>query len=347
MTLSKPYVTPRGLLSGAVARDAVAAGRARALGDDLAFTAVELTDSTLSPTVQRTFLVHDCPATAQPWLKAYAHAPDAYAGLSLATPILMGVVNITPDSFSDGGRFLGTEAAIAHGRALVAAGAAIVDVGGESTRPGAVPVSNADEIARVVPVIRALANDGVLVSIDTRHAPVMEAALAAGARVVNDVTALEGKGALSAVARSRASVMLMHMQGEPQTMQEDPTYVWAPGDVFDYLQARIAACRAAGIDVSRIAVDPGIGFGKNDTHNAQIFDHLALYRALGCGVVLGASRKSFIGRMSRGEAASERLAGSLAAALHGVAHGARIVRVHDVAETRQAFAVARRLVAGV
>ncbi len=342
MILSAPYVTPRGLLTGAAARDALATGRARPLGDDAAFTALELTGGA----VQRMLLANDASTGAEPWLRAYAAAPKTFAGLSLRDPILMGVVNVTPDSFSDGGKFHAADAAIAHGRALIAEGAAIIDLGGESTRPGAAPVSIQDEIARVVPVVRALASEGALVSIDTRHAAVMAAALDAGARIVNDVTALEGEGSLAAVARTDACVMLMHMQGEPQTMQADPTYDWAPGDVFDYLQARIAACGTAGIARDRIAVDPGIGFGKNDTHNAQILDHLALYRALGCAVALGVSRKSFIGRMSRGEDAGARLAGSLAAALHGVAQGARIVRVHDVAETRQALAVARRMTRG-
>lgn len=346
MTLSKPYVTPRGLLTGASARDAVTGGRARALGKALAFTAIELTAADLSPVVQQTFLTGDCPASGYPWLEAFAHEPDSFAGLALAAPIVMGVVNVTPDSFSDGGQFASAETAIAHGRALLEAGAAIVDIGGESTRPGAAPVAVNEEIARVVPVVKALASSGACVSIDTRHAAVMEAAVAAGARIVNDVTALTGEGSLAAVARTNAAVILMHMQGEPRTMQDHPTYTWAPGDVFDALQARIAVCVAAGISRERLAIDPGIGFGKNDLHNAQILDHIALYRALGCAVVLGASRKSFIGRMSRGEGAGHRLAGSLAAALHGVSQGARIVRVHDVAETRQALAVAARIDAG-
>ncbi|MGE3475165.1 MAG: dihydropteroate synthase [Rhodospirillaceae bacterium] len=343
MFLTKPYVTPRGLLTGAPARDAVRGGRALALGKDLAFTAVELTDSTLSPTVQQTFLVKECPSASQPWLTAYAHAPETFAGLSLAAPLLMGVVNVTPDSFSDGGQFSAPTYAIAHGRALMEAGASIIDVGGESTRPGAAPVEVSEEIGRVVPVVRALANLGICVSIDTRHAAVMEAAISAGARIVNDVTALAGEGALAVVAKAKVAAILMHMQGEPRTMQDHPSYTWAPGDVFDFLEARLKACMAAGIARERLAVDPGIGFGKNDVHNAQILDHTALYRALKCPVVIGASRKSFIGRMSRGEDARHRLPGSLAAGLHGVFQGAQILRVHDVAETRQALAVAGRI----
>ncbi|MGE3333327.1 MAG: dihydropteroate synthase [Rhodospirillaceae bacterium] len=343
MTLSTPYVTPRGLLTGASARDAVAGGRAHALGKDRAFTAVELTNSALSPTVQQTFLVADCPADCRSWLTAYASDPHSFAGLSLAAPVLMGVVNVTPDSFSDGGQFSSPSYAVAHARALMEAGASIIDVGGESTRPGAAPVEIAEEVARVVPVVRALAELGACVSIDTRHAAVMEAAISVGARIVNDVTALTGVGALKAVAKANVAVILMHMQGEPRTMQDHPTYAWAPGDVFDFLAARLASCIAGGIPLERIAVDPGIGFGKNDAHNAQILDHTALYHALQCPVVIGASRKSFIGRMSRGEDAQHRLPGSLAAALHGVSQGAQILRVHDVAETRQALAVAGRI----
>jgi dihydropteroate synthase len=346
MTLSKPYATPRGFLFGGSARDAVANKRAIFYGKDRAFTAVELTNSDLSPLVQQTFLAVDCPPMSRPWLEALSFVPERFAGVSLDIPVLMGVLNVTPDSFSDGGQYATTDAAIAHGRALMEAGAQIIDVGGESTRPGAAPVEVAEEVRRVVPVVRALASAGVCISIDTRHASVMEAAIAAGARIVNDVTALTGEGSLAAVARAGVSVVLMHMQGDPRTMQDHPTYVWAPGDVFDYLGTRIEACIAAGIPRERIAVDPGIGFGKNDTHNTQIIDHLGLYRALGCPIVFAASRKSFIARMSKGEDPQHRLGGSLSAALSGLRHGARILRVHDVAETRQALAVAARIAQG-
>lgn len=346
MTLSRPYVTPRGFLFGASARDAVAAKRAIFYGTGRAFTAIELTDSTLSPLVQQTFLVGECPPASRPWLEALSHVPETFAGVSLADPVLMGVVNVTPDSFSDGGQFATERATIAHGQALLDAGAGIIDIGGESTRPGAAPVGLEEELARAIPVVRALAASGACVSIDTRHAPVMEAAIKAGARIVNDISALTGEGSLAVVARAGVSVILMHMQGEPQTMQAHPTYVWAPGDVFDYLQNRIIACVAAGIPRERIAVDAGIGFGKDDTHNTQIIDHLGLYRGLGCAVVFGASRKSFIARMSQGEDAQHRLGGSLSAALSGVRHGAKILRVHDVAETRQALAVAKRIAIG-
>ena len=343
MTLSSPYVTPRGLLSGASARSAVGKARACPLGGDLAFTAIEMTNPARPLGSADLLLSSDCPDPSKAWLEAYAAAPAAFAGLSLSGPVLMGVVNVTPDSFSDGGQFASHAAAVAHALALAQAGAEIIDVGGESTRPGAAPVDTSEEIARVVPVVRTLAESGLCVSIDTRHAPVMEAAIAVGAMIVNDVTALKEPGALEVVARAKVSVILMHMQGEPRTMQENPAYVWAPGDVFDFLANRIAVCAAAGIPRERVALDPGIGFGKTDLHNAQILDHVAMYRALGCPVVLGVSRKSFIGRMSRGEPASDRLPGSIAAAVHGVRNGVQIVRVHDVAETKQALAVATRI----
>jgi len=346
-TLSPRYITPRCILSGSSARDAVAQGHALSLGGGLAFAMVELTH-TDGPGLRHTVCrAHETPVSSAGWLAAFEYAPFQFLGLPLATPLIMGVVNVTPDSFSDGGRFLGTDAAIAHARQLREDGADIIDVGGESTRPGAAPVAPDEEAARVVPVVRALAAEGVCVSIDTRHAVVMKAAIAAGARIVNDVTALTGDAdAIGVVARSEAGIVLMHMQGEPRTMQENPTYIWAPGEVFEYFQARLGACQAAGIPYDRIAIDPGIGFGKEDVHNTQILNHLTLYRALGCPIVVGASRKSFIGRMSRGEAPQDRLGGSIAAAVAAVGRGAQIVRVHDVAATRQALAIAGRIDAG-
>lgn len=277
-------------------------------------------------------------------LDAIAIERPPFAGLAVSKPLVMGVINVTPDSFSDGGEFLEAERAIERGRRLAAAGADILDVGGESTRPGAAAVSPETEMARVLPVVRALAAEGFVVSIDTRRAAVMKAALDAGARIINDITALEGDLAASMVVADAATpVVLMHMQGEPGTMQNDPRYVDAALDVFDYLRSRIAACEVAGIARQRIAVDPGIGFGKTVAHNLRILGHLELFLGLGCVIVLGVSRKSFIGRLSRGEPPAERLAGSLAAALAGAARGAHILRVHDVAETRQAIAVWRAI----
>lgn len=264
----------------------------------------------------------------------------SFAGLALDRPRIMGIVNVTPDSFSDGGRFVAPEAAIAHGRALQAAGADILDIGGESTRPGAPPVTADDELKRIMPVIAGLRDCGVPLSIDTRRAAVMAAALDAGAAIVNDVSALtHDPDSPALVARCRAPVMLMHMRGEPATMQADPQYDSAPLDVFDYLEARIATCLSAGISAANIAVDPGIGFGKTVAHNLEILGRLSLFHGLGVPILLGVSRKGLIGRLSRGESADRRLPGSLAAALAGVAQGVQILRVHDVAETAQALAV--------
>ncbi len=266
--------------------------------------------------------------------------PPSFAGLPVERPLIMGIVNVTPDSFSDGGETPGAASAIERGFAMAAAGAAIVDVGGESTRPGSRPVTVDEELARVVPVVRTLAGDGLTVSIDTRRTPVMAAALKAGAAIINDVTALSGDaGSLELAATGDAPVILMHMQGEPGTMQDDPRYDDAALDIYDYLASRIAACEAAGIPRRRIAVDPGIGFGKTVAHNTGILGRLGLYHGLGCALVLGASRKSFIGHLSLDEPAHRRIPGSLAAALAGAAQGVQIIRVHDVAETRQALSV--------
>jgi dihydropteroate synthase len=275
-----------------------------------------------------------------------APRPD-FAGLALGRPLLMGIINVTPDSFSDGGDFADPRAAIAHGKALLDAGADILDVGGESTRPGAAPISPEAECARILPVVRALAGHGAVVSVDSRRAPVMEAAIAAGARIVNDVTALSGDPlSLGTVARSGAAVVLMHMQGEPRTMQLAPRYTSAPLDVYDFLEERLAACAAAGIGPARLALDPGIGFGKTVAHNLEILGGLALYHGLGAPLLVGVSRKSFIGRLSRGEPPKERLAGSLAAAVAAWEQGVQILRVHDVAETAQARAVWRAMTQG-
>jgi dihydropteroate synthase len=239
------------------------------------------------------------------------------AGITFDAPRLMGVLNVTPDSFSDGGDYATAETAIPRGRELVAGGAAILDIGGESTKPGSDPVAEADELSRVIPVIEALAQagTGAVISIDTRKAAVMEWATAAGAALINDISALaDDDQALAVAASSGAGVILMHCQGEPKTMQQAPVYDHPPLEIFDYLEARIQACEAAGIDHGRIIVDPGIGFGK-------------------------ALRKSFIGRITGEEGPKARLPGSLAATMAGLNQGVQMVRVHDVAETRQAFQV--------
>jgi dihydropteroate synthase len=258
--------------------------------------------------------------------------------LDLARPLVMGVVNVTPDSFSDGGLFADADAAVARARELIAQGADIVDVGGESTRPGAAAVPLEEERRRVLPVVEALAGCGVPVSVDTRKPEIMREALAAGASMVNDVEALAAPGALEVVADSGAGVCLMHKKGDPRTMQLDPRYADVVREVKEYLAARVAACERAGIARSRIAVDPGFGFGKTFEHNLALLRALGEFRGLGAALAVGLSRKSMLGRIT-GREVGERLAASLAAALAAVARGADIVRVHDVAATRDALAV--------
>ena len=265
---------------------------------------------------------------------------STFAGLSLDKPRIFGIINVTPDSFSDGGEALAVEDALERGRAMIAAGADILDVGGESTRPGAGSVSAEEEIVRVLPVVKALSETGAQVSIDTRRAAVMKAAIEAGAKIINDITALtHDPDSMRVVAECGLPVVLMHVQGEPGTMQDNPQYQDAALDVFGYLKDRVRACEAAGMKRGLIAVDPGIGFGKTVDHNLEILARLDLYSDLGCPVLLGASRKSFIGKISREEEPKDRVAGSLAAVLSAARQGVRLFRAHDVAETRQALAV--------
>ncbi|HKO39250.1 MAG TPA: dihydropteroate synthase [Solirubrobacterales bacterium] len=253
---------------------------------------------------------------------------------------LMGVVNVTPDSFSDGGLYLDPEAAIAHGRELVAAGAEILDVGGESTRPGAAVVPAEEELERVVPVIRGLRDLDCHISVDTSKADVAEAAMDAGAVIVNDVTALRGDPEMAALCAERgATVVLMHMLGDPRTMQDDPRYDDVVAEVKDFLAARLEAATAAGVAEERVWLDPGIGFGKTAAHNMELLRRLGELRDLGRPLVVGTSRKSFIGRVD-GSAADERLGGTIASSVIAAAEGADALRVHDVAEMRQALAVA-------
>jgi dihydropteroate synthase len=223
---------------------------------------------------------------------------------------------------------------------MLAAGADLIDIGGESTRPGAQPVPPEQEAHRVLPVVRALAEAGAVVSIDTRHASVMDQAIKAGARIINDVTALTGDTDSARVAAgSGAAIVLMHMLGDPRTMQTDPRYADVTCDLLDYFAQRLAALERLGLDRARIAVDPGIGFGKKDPHNLRLLDELAAFHVFGCPILLGASRKSFIGRLSRGEAPKQRMAGTLAAHQMGYDRGVQIVRAHDVAESFQARAI--------
>jgi dihydropteroate synthase len=263
------------------------------------------------------------------------------------TPIgalrLMGVVNVTPDSFSDGGLYLDPEAAVAHGRKLVADGAAILDVGGESTRPGAEAVPEAEELRRVVPVVQGLAGVAAEISVDTSKAAVAAAALEAGATIVNDVTALRGDPEMAALCAERgATVVLMHMLGEPRTMQRDPRYGDVVAEVREFLAGRLDAAVAAGIAAERIWLDPGIGFGKTGAHNLELLRRLGELTELGRPLLVGTSRKSFIGRLD-GSPPGERLGGTIASSLIAATAGTSVLRVHDVAEVAQALAVAKAI----
>lgn len=270
--------------------------------------------------------------------------PD-YSVIHQSAPIIMGIVNVTPDSFSDGGQFIDPQRAVLHAQSLMDEGAAILDIGGESTRPGAAPVDVAEEAARVIPVLHKLVPmahaRGVLVSVDTRRAAVMQAALTAGADMINDVSALEDDpDSLATVASSACLVCLMHKQGQPGTMQLAPVYNDVVEEVLAYLQARVQACLDASIAPNRIVIDPGIGFGKTTAHNIALLRHLDRFAGLGVPVLLGASRKKFIADLAGDAAAADqRLGGSIAAVIAGYQRGARIFRVHDVAATRQALAV--------
>ena len=257
--------------------------------------------------------------------------------LNFSRPLIMGVVNITPDSFSDGGRFFDAGSALRHARQLIDEGADIIDVGGESTRPGAEPVSESDELARILPVVRELAGR-VPVSVDTMKPAVMRAAIDAGAAMINDVNALRADGAIEACAQGEVGICLMHMLGEPRTMQKSPEYANVVADVRDFLADRVSAVRAGGIARERICIDPGIGFGKTPNHNMQLLRELQELTSLGYPVLFGASRKSTLGVIT-GRPVEGRLAASLAMALLAFERGASIVRVHDVAQTRDVVAI--------
>ncbi|AFI85673.1 dihydropteroate synthase [Methylophaga nitratireducenticrescens] len=256
--------------------------------------------------------------------------------LDLSAPHVMGIVNVTPDSFSDGGRFFSADKALEQARKLVADGATIIDIGGESTRPGSDPVGVEEEIRRVVPSIEAIRSElDVVISIDTMKAEVMRAAVTAGASLINDVNALRGDGALQTAAELGVPVCLMHMQGSPQTMQQQPQYADVVSEVTEFLSERVAACEAAGISRSKIILDPGFGFGKNARHNLRLMKHLSVITESDLPVLVGVSRKSIIGAMLN-VSVEERLAGSLALASIAIWQGAKIIRSHDVRETVQA-----------
>src|SRR5471032_1399021 len=259
--------------------------------------------------------------------------------LSLQRPLIMGVVNVTPDSFSDGGRFLDPASAVAHARQLIEEGADLVDLGAESSRPGAAAVVSVDEeLRRLLPVLRGLRDAPLPVSVDTTKPEVMRAALAEGATMINDINALRAPGALSAVAAADAAVCLMHMQGTPGTMQQHPGYADVVAEVKAFLLERVRAARAAGIALERIAIDPGFGFGKTLEHNLELLRNLREFGVLGVPLLAGWSRKSSLGKIT-GKPAGERLAASVAVAVIAAQNGARILRAHDLAATGDALAV--------
>jgi dihydropteroate synthase len=352
MAEAKLYLRPIGLLYGAAAEAARAERLALPLaGSPIAFTAAELIEGTPGNAKRRLLAARELAGSRDADLKRLLERVVAprppFAGFDLDRPVLMGIVNVTPDSFSDGGLYDTTEGAIVHATELAASGADIVDIGGESTRPGADAVAEDDELARVAPVLQGLAGIKAAISIDTRKASVARAAAKAGARIFNDVSALTfDRGSLAAAAETGLCVVLMHAKGEPKTMQDKPAYADVVLEVFDYLEARITAAEAAGIPLSRIAADPGLGFGKTMAHNLALLANVSLLHGLGVPLLVGASRKRFIGGVSGGERPQERDPGSYAVAVASAGQGAQIHRVHDVAGTRQALEVWRASVMG-
>ncbi len=347
MASAKVYLRPIGLLYGATAEGAIAERLALPLaGGPLAFAAAELIEGTPGNSSRRIFPARALAASRDADLAALLQRATAsrppFAGLALDRPLLMGIVNVTPDSFSDGGLYDTKEAAIVHAAELAAAGADIVDIGGESTRPGSDAVDGADEFRRVVPVIEGVSGLRAVISVDTRKASVARGAAKAGAKILNDVSALTyDPKCLQAAVEMGLDVVLMHAQGEPKTMQDNPRYDDVVLEVFDYLEARIEAATAAGIDRSRIAADPGLGFGKTLAHNLALLSHMTLFHGLGVPLLVGASRKRFIQGVSGGDKPPAREPGSHAAAIAAAGQAAQILRVHDVAGSRQALAVWR------
>ena len=329
--MAKTYYRPAGLVYGPDARTLIQEGRGGSLGglSAIAYTMVEIIVREGRGVSRR--VVPFAPSLALP-------APAAPP----ARPLVMGIVNVTPDSFSDGGRHAAAEQAIAHGLKLAAEGADILDVGGESTRPGSEGVDEGEELARVVPVVEGLAAAGHKVSCDTRKAPVMRAALKAGAAIINDVSALQhDPQSMAAMAEADCPVVLMHAQGDPKTMQLSPSYADVALDVFDALEARIAACVAAGIARERLIADPGIGFDKSFRHNLDLLHQFTLFHGLGVALLMGLSRKGFVGALTGEKTAANRVNGSVGGALWSALNGAHILRVHDVKATVDALVVAQ------
>ena len=352
MVDAKLYLRPIGFLYGDMAAKAVAQGAALPLaGGPLSFTAAELIEGTPRAAERRLVTARDLARSRDADLDLVLERVTAprppFAGFAFTRPLIMGIVNVTPDSFSDGGLYDTTEGAIVHAAELAKDGADIVDIGGESTRPGSDAVEEGEELSRVIPVLNGLAGLDAAVSIDTRKASVARSAAKVGVKIFNDVSALTyDQDSLAAAAETGLSVILMHAKGEPKTMQDDPRYDDVALEVYDYLALRIEAAEAAGIDRSRIAADPGIGFGKTLAHTLTLLANLSLLHGLGVPLLVGASRKRFISGVAGGETPQLREAGSFAVALVAAAQGAQILRVHDVAGTRQVLSVWRASIAG-
>lgn len=347
------YLRPMGFLAGSTAARSVEAGKAGFVaGGPLAFSLVEVIEGRRGSASRRSVSYETIAATTEPEVKAalkcICSKRARIAGVSFERTRIMGVVNVTPDSFSDGGLHDTHEAAIAHAARLIAQGADIIDIGGESTRPGADPVEAKDEAARILPVIKGLRGVKAALSADTRKSMVMAQAAEAGAHIINDISALShDPESLSVAADTGLPVILMHAQGDPKTMQDDPAYGDVVLEVYDILKARIALCEEAGISRDRIIADPGIGFGKTFEHNLNLLQSISLFHGLGVPVMAGVSRKKFIGTLTGEAEPARRVSGSLGGALAAVSQGVQLLRVHDVKDTVHALAVWQASTMGV
>jgi dihydropteroate synthase len=339
------YLEPTGLLYGPVAREAVAVGGALPLaGSSIAFSAARLWEGEpgrIKHGVVRTSIIQ---AIEEPRIKELLErivAPRAaIAGVSMAGPSIMGIVNVTPDSFSDGGDHFDSEAAIQHAKRLAAQGADFIDIGGESTRPGSDLISTSEELRRILPVLEGLPNFPAPISIDTRKAEVMRQSAKLGAAIFNDVSALTyAAESLSTAAGLQKPVVLMHSKGDPKTMQDNPVYDDVVVEVYDFLESRIEAAAEAGLTRANLVADPGIGFGKTLAHNLAVLQAMGLFHGLGVPLLTGTSRKGFIQKITGARDPRRRVAASVATALDAISQGVQIVRVHDVKETRQAISV--------
>ena len=352
MSDGRAYLRPAGLLWGSDAAEAVAAGDAGFLAaGPVAFTRIEMLFRQESTVSRSWHCFADLNASRDSDIAESLEKITAPRvpplGLDAGRTHVMGIVNVTPDSFSDGGETPDAASAIARAREQAEQGASILDIGGESTRPGSEPTPEQAERDRVLPVIEALAGDGLTVSCDTRRPAVMTAAVKAGAALINDITALaHDEASIATVRELGVPAVLMHSRGEPRTMQKNPQYDDVALDVFDALEARIAACGSQGLASSRLIADPGIGFGKTFSHNLELLSRMTLYHGLGVPLLVGASRKAFIGALSGEKTAAKRMPGSLGAAAWLAMQGVQIVRVHDVAETVQALNVLQAAATG-